>query len=148
MTRSILSQSLFQESVSSAEDEGRDQRYKREVVVVVGGAGVGGGHISSSRSGMEKQSGGGGGATAGGGYGCGGRRGGGGGGGGGCGLRFDFLSRILDVFSLNGPCCNHCDNDRQHEVSGGGGGGGKGGICSEDDCDMTSVKKARSGICA
>jgi len=48
-----------------------------------------------------------------------------------CGTRFDFLSHILDVFSLNGlGCCRHVDDD------GGGGGGGAqsgmlgGGICA------------------
>jgi hypothetical protein len=47
-----------------------------------------------------------------------------------CGsTRFDFLSHILDVFSLNGlGCCRHDDD------GGGGGGGAKSGILGGGIC--------------
>ena len=115
MTRSIISQSLFQESISSCEEEcGSGVSVGKRMVstsggmsgdAILGGQTMNGSKLNHTSGGSSN-----------------GRRERVGG----CGLHFEFLARILDVFSLNG-----C------------------GLCSDgDNNNMTKVKKTEGGITA
>lgn len=99
MTRSVLSPSLFQDSVSgessrsSSQGIGEESNCVRRMASSCGGGRAGrssrGGRRARTRSGSSRD--------AEGQAGC---------GNGGCGTRSrDLLGMVLDIFSLNGPCC-------------------------------------------
>lgn len=77
LDRSVITPSLFQDSVNGSSSEGKSGRQKNKRSSSVNSTKS---RSSGSTSPIQ--------------------------GGGGCGARFDFLSQILDVFSLNGGCCH------------------------------------------